>query len=101
MANIVFLEDKYKQVLGAEATFWTEQADSTSLDSRLWPRASAMAEVLWSEPESTWRAAQSRFLVHRERLVRLGVQADALEPEWCTQYEENCPIGGKFNVHNM
>ncbi|KAH1007368.1 hypothetical protein HUJ04_004611, partial [Dendroctonus ponderosae] len=99
--NIVFLGNKHKQVLGAEATFWTEQADSTSLDSRLWPRASAMAEVLWSEPESTWRAAESRFLIHRERLVRLGVQADALEPEWCTQYEENCPIGGKFNVANM
>ncbi|XP_066263012.1 chitooligosaccharidolytic beta-N-acetylglucosaminidase [Euwallacea similis] len=92
--------DKRKQVLGAEATFWTEQADSTSLDSRLWPRASAMAEVLWSEPETSWRAAESRFLIHRERLVKLGVNADALEPEWCLQYEENCPIGGKFNVDN-
>lgn len=93
-------EDKLKQILGAEATFWTEQADSTSLDSRLWPRASAMAEVLWSEPATSWREAESRFLVHRERLVRLGVQADALEPEWCLQHEENCPQGGKFNVDN-
>ncbi|XP_050299651.1 chitooligosaccharidolytic beta-N-acetylglucosaminidase isoform X2 [Anthonomus grandis grandis] len=91
---------KRSQVLGAEATFWTEQADSTSLDSRLWPRSSAMAEVLWSEPETGWREAESRFLIHRERLVKLGVNADALEPEWCMQYEENCPIGGIFNVDN-
>lgn len=92
--------EKRNQVLGAEATFWTEQADSTSLDSRLWPRASAMAEVLWSEPSTSWREAESRFLVHRERLVKLGLDADALEPEWCMQNEEHCPIGGKFNIHN-
>ncbi|KAF7271840.1 hypothetical protein GWI33_015319 [Rhynchophorus ferrugineus] len=87
-------------VLGAEATLWTEQVDSTSLDSRLWPRSSAMAEVLWSEPSTSWREAETRFLIHRERLVKLGVNADALEPEWCMQYEENCPIGGKFNIDN-
>ncbi|KAL1512928.1 hypothetical protein ABEB36_002428 [Hypothenemus hampei] len=92
--------ERFKQVLGAEATFWTEQADSTSLDSRLWPRASALAEILWSEPTNSWREAETRFLIHRERLVKLGVNADALEPEWCLQYEENCPLGGKFNIDN-
>lgn len=56
-----------------------------------------MAEVLWSEPTTTWRDAEQRFLVHRERLVNRGIDSDALEPEWCRQYEENCPIGGKFN----
>ena len=27
---------------------WFEQADPAVLDARIWPRASAMAETLWS-----------------------------------------------------
>ncbi|XP_060536294.1 chitooligosaccharidolytic beta-N-acetylglucosaminidase [Cylas formicarius] len=92
--------NKKSQILGSEATLWTEQVDSAVIDSRLWPRASAMAETLWSEPATSWRDAEPRMLVHRERLVALGVDADALEPEWCAQNEEHCPIGGKFNINN-
>ncbi|KAK9874015.1 hypothetical protein WA026_002368 [Henosepilachna vigintioctopunctata] len=80
------------QVLGSEAALWTEQVDSSSVDSRLWPRAAAMAETLWTNPTTSWREAESRFLVHRQRLVRKGIGADALEPEWCLQNENECPI---------
>lgn len=83
--------------MGAEAALWTEQVDGASVDGRLWPRAAAMAERLWSEPNTTWRIAETRMLVHRERLISLGINADALEPQWCLQNEENCPIGGEFN----
>ncbi|CAH1984734.1 unnamed protein product [Acanthoscelides obtectus] len=86
-------------VLGEEAALWTEQADSASVDSRLWPRAAALAEAVWTSPANpSWEAAEQRFLAHRERLVELGIGADAIEPEWCLQHEENCRIGAKLNT---
>ncbi|XP_066992201.2 chitooligosaccharidolytic beta-N-acetylglucosaminidase [Anabrus simplex] len=76
--------------LGAEATLFTEQADESALDGRLWPRAAALAERLWSEPSEGWRAAEHRMLNQRERLVKRGIAADTLQPEWCRQNEGYC-----------
>uniref|UniRef100_A0A182J6L7 beta-N-acetylhexosaminidase n=1 Tax=Anopheles atroparvus TaxID=41427 RepID=A0A182J6L7_ANOAO len=83
-----------QQILGGEAALWTEQSDSYTLDNRLWPRLSAHAERLWSNPRTGWQAAEARMLVHRERLVEEGIAANSLQPRWCLQNEGNCPIGG-------
>ncbi|XP_077296099.1 beta-hexosaminidase 1 isoform X2 [Arctopsyche grandis] len=77
-------------ILGGEAALWAEQADTSNLDNRLWPRAGAMAERLWAEPNTTWRSAERRMLHYRERLVNMGVLADSLQPEWCYQNEGYC-----------
>ncbi|XP_069701627.1 chitooligosaccharidolytic beta-N-acetylglucosaminidase isoform X2 [Periplaneta americana] len=78
-------------VLGAEAALWSEQADESSLDGRFWPRAAAMAERLWTNPDEGWQQAEYRLLAHRERLVQRGLQSEALEPQWCYQNEGYCP----------
>nr|XP_029725741.1 chitooligosaccharidolytic beta-N-acetylglucosaminidase isoform X1 [Aedes albopictus] len=80
------------QILGAEAALWTEQADHHSLDGRFWPRVSALAERLWTDPSEGWQSADSRMLVHRERLVENGIAAESLQPQWCLQNEGECPI---------
>ena len=40
----------YQVVLGAEAAIWTEQASSSNMFTRLFPRTWALAERLWSNP---------------------------------------------------
>ncbi|XP_050316391.1 chitooligosaccharidolytic beta-N-acetylglucosaminidase-like isoform X2 [Anthonomus grandis grandis] len=87
-----------KQVLGGITALWSEQAGSTSVDNKVWPRAAAYAETLWTEPTGDYSEAEERMLIHRDRLVKLGIDADEIQPEWCRRYQQYCPISGKFNV---
>uniref|UniRef100_A0A0A1WSJ6 Beta-hexosaminidase n=1 Tax=Zeugodacus cucurbitae TaxID=28588 RepID=A0A0A1WSJ6_ZEUCU len=91
--NLDNIAGEYKsQVLGAEAAVWSEQIDEYTLDSRFWPRASALAERLWSNPKQTWRSAEARMLYHRERLTEIGIGAESMQPEWCLQNDNQCPV---------
>ncbi|KAK6068711.1 glycosyl hydrolase family 20 [Seiridium cupressi] len=78
-------------VLGGEAAVWSELIDGTNVDSLIWPRASAMGEVLWSgrlDASGTNRSAieaAPRLADLRERMVARGVGASPVQMVFCTQ----------------
>lgn len=82
--------DPQQRILGAEAAFWSELSDSHTLDTRLWPRGAALAERLWSDPETDWQAAESRFLTQRERMSNRNIAPDSPTPLWCHHNEGLC-----------
>ncbi|XP_070509770.1 chitooligosaccharidolytic beta-N-acetylglucosaminidase-like [Chironomus tepperi] len=81
------------QILGGSATIWSESIDEQNLDSKIWPRASALAERLWTNPKEHWRNAEPRFLMHQMYLKSSGgLASEVLQPEWCVHNEGLCQL---------
>ena len=63
-------------VLGAQAQMWTDNHPSeAAIDALVYPRAAALAEVVWSPAASrNFAAFASRLRAHLPRLAALGVK---------------------------
>lgn len=71
---------------GGEVLLWSEQTDPMDVDAKLWPRAAAAAEVLWSGPRTLGMVenASNRLGQWRERIVTdHGVRAGPVQMAWC------------------
>ncbi|KAG9440345.1 hypothetical protein H6P81_020510 [Aristolochia fimbriata] len=88
-------EAEAELVLGGEVALWSEQADATVLDARIWPRASAMAEALWSgnrdgSGKKRYAEATDRLNEWRYRLEKRGIGAEPIQPLWCVMHPGMC-----------
>ncbi|EOY10640.1 Beta-hexosaminidase 2 [Theobroma cacao] len=94
-------EEEAKLVLGGEVALWSEQADPTVLDPRIWPRTSAMAETLWSgnrdeTGNKRYAEATDRLNEWRYRMVTRGIKAEPLQPLWCVRNPGMCNTVNAF-----
>ena len=71
---------------------WSESIDEVIIDSILWPRSSALGEVLWSgriDPDTGKNRSQidaaPRLAEFRERMVARGVASAPVHMPFCTQ----------------
>jgi hexosaminidase len=92
------LSDKQKALVqGAIAPLWSEQVDDTVISGKMWPRAAALAELVWSgnrDAEGNKRTTEltQRILNFREYLVANGVLAAPLMPKFCLQHPHECDL---------
>jgi hexosaminidase len=87
--------EEAKHIIGAAAPLWSEQVDDTVISSKMWPRAAALAELVWSgnkDADGKKRTTEltQRILNFREYLVANGVGASPLMPKYCLQHPHAC-----------
>jgi len=100
--------EQQQKVLGGHASMWGEQVDATNFFGRVWPRASSMAEVLWSgSPPGTVERGpvQDRLARFRCFMVQqFDIPASAVQPDYCDGVDMQYLQGNTNNDdphHNM
>jgi hexosaminidase len=92
------LTDTQKSLVqGAIAPLFSEQVDDVVISQKMWPRAAALAELVWSgnrDENGDKRTTEltQRILNFREYLVANGVQAAPLMPKYCLQHPHACDL---------
>lgn len=81
------------RILGGEGNMWTEHAPQPEVESKVYPRLTALAEVYWSGPGHTSKeGAYVDFLErldhHYQRMDALGVQYGLESPPFSLETKE-------------
>jgi hexosaminidase len=97
--------DEAKKVIGAEAPLWSEQVDDAVVTLKLWPRAAALGELVWSgnrDANGNKRTTEmtQRILNFRQYLVALGHSASPLMPKYCWLHPHACDLYYDQNALN-
>jgi hexosaminidase len=70
-----------KNILGGEATMWSELVNPETVDSRIWPRTAAIAERLWSpQPVKDTDDMYRRLDIVSLQLEALGLRHESNRP---------------------
>jgi hexosaminidase len=77
------------QILGGEAAIWGEFVDQTNIEARLFPYASAVAGVLWTDRDGLPDTDNAMWALHDFgcKLLRRGIRAQPLLNGYCGPFE--------------
>lgn len=96
-------DGQYALVLGGHASMWGETVDSSNFMSRVWPRASSVAERLWSG-KGTEDTIRDRMAAFRCHMVRRGIDAGPVGPGVCSKeprFNMNDASFERMNLRNQ
>ena len=94
------------RILGGQANSWTEMTiDEKELEWKVWPRACAVAELYWSNPQpKNFEEFAARVEVDRRRMVSAGVNVapiTRIDPVWEALNKFASRIGGGKSVQGI
>ncbi len=70
----VLTKEEKDRILGGEVTMWSELVTSKNIDSRIWPRTAAIAELFWSNEKAiNLKSMKKRLQFVSNRLEELGI----------------------------
>jgi hexosaminidase len=82
--NFTGTTQQKSRVIGGHASMWGERVDATNFMSRVWPRASAAAERLWTGSlKSAQETVRERIIEFRCHMVANGIAAEPVAPGCC------------------
>lgn len=75
----------WNNVLGAQVNLWTEGVNHWEAEIRIWPFAGALAEALWSNPQTDAFEAVPRMMRFSTQLSTAKIPSKQLGPSVCYQ----------------
>lgn len=80
-------EQQKVRVVGGHASMWGERVDENNFMSRVWPRASATAEKLWTGTnENATATSTERLDRFRCLMLQRGISASPIQPGSCERH---------------